>query len=96
MSLDELINRHRDAIYALAGKYGVSNVRVFGSVARRTTDEDSDIDFLVDIQPGTSLFDLGGLLSDLRKLLNCNVDVVTANGLKPRIRQRVLNEAIQI
>jgi predicted nucleotidyltransferase len=82
--------------YILAAKYGVSNIRVFGSVARRTADEHSDIDFLVDILPGTSLFDLGGFLSDLRKLLNCNVDVVTAKGLKPRIRQRVLNEAIQI
>jgi predicted nucleotidyltransferase len=96
MGLDELINRHRDAVYVLAAKYGVSNIRVFGSVARRTADEHSDIDFLVDILPGTSLFDLGGFLSDLRKLLNCNVDVVTAKGLKPRIRQRVLNEAIQI
>jgi predicted nucleotidyltransferase len=96
MSLDELIKRHREAIYALAGKYGVSNVRVFGSVSRRSADEDSDIDFLVDIQPGTSLFDLGGLLSDLRTLLKCNVDVVTPKGLKPRIRRRVLNEAIQI
>jgi predicted nucleotidyltransferase len=96
MGLDELINRHRDAVYVLAAKYGVSNIRAFGSVARRTADEHSDIDFLVDILPGTSLFDLGGFLSDLRKLLNCNVDVVTAKGLKPRIRQRVLNEAIQI
>jgi len=96
MGLDELVSRHRDAIYTLAGKYGVSNVRVFGSVARRTDDEASDIDFLVDIKPGTSLFDLGGLLSDLRSLLKCNVDIVTAKGLKPRIRRRVLNEAIRI
>ncbi len=54
---------------------------------------ESDIDFLVNMEPGRSLFDLGGLLMDLQSLLNCKVDVVTESGLRARIRQRVLNEA---
>ena len=65
-----------------------------GSVARRQDDAESDIDFLVDMEPGRSLFDLGGLLVDLEKLLNSKVDVVTERGLKERIRDRVVNEAV--
>ena len=56
----------------------------------------SDIDFLVEMEPGRSLFDLGGLLMDLEQLLNTKVDVVTERGLKERIRERVLNEAIPL
>ena len=55
--------------------------------------QDSDVDFLVDLEPGRSLFDLGGLLMDLQALLACKVDVVTERGLRPRIRDRVLKEA---
>ena len=73
-----------------------TNVRVFGSVARGEADAASDIDFLVEMEPGRSLFDLGGLVSDVEKLLGCNVDVVTEHGLKPRIRARVIEEAIPL
>ena len=55
---------------------------------------DSDIDFLVDMEPGRSLFDLGGLLMDLQDLLACKVDVVTEKGLRARIRDHVLKEAV--
>jgi len=54
------------------------------------------VDFLVDMEPGRSLFDLGGLLMELRELLGHDVDVVTERGLKPRIRERVLKEAIPL
>ena len=54
---------------------------------------DSDVDFLVDMEPGRTLFDMGGLLMDLRDLLGLQVDVVTEQGLKPRIRDRVIREA---
>jgi len=79
-----------------AAHYGAHSIRVFGSVARRQDDADSDIDFLVEMEPGRSLFDLGGLLMDLEKLLNTKVDVVTERGLKERIRERVLNEAVPL
>jgi predicted nucleotidyltransferase len=71
-------------------------VRVFGSVARGEADDASDIDLLVDMQAGRSLFDLGGLLVDLRELLGRDIDVVTVRGLKERIRARVLAEAVSL
>jgi len=96
MGIKEIIGEQREQIYAVAAKYGASNVRVFGSVATGRADADSDIDFLVDLQAGRSLFDLGGFLSDLQQLLNHNVDVITPAGLRPRIRERVLKEAISL
>jgi predicted nucleotidyltransferase len=96
ISYDELLRTKRDDILRIAAQYGAYNVRIFGSVARGEADEKSDIDLLVNMEPGRSLFDLGGLLSDLEDLLGCNVDVVTEDGLRDRIRNRVLNEAIAL
>jgi len=96
MGIPEIIVSRKEQILALATKYGASNVRVFGSVAQGTADENSDVDFLVNLAPGRSLFDLGGLLYELQKLLGRNVDVVTPAGLRPRIRDRVLREAVPI
>lgn len=80
-------------ILKIAAKHGARNVRIFGSVVRGEARSDSDVDFLVDMEPGRTLLDMGGLLMDLRDLLGREVDVVTEQGLKPRIRERVLNEA---
>ena len=96
MKLDEVVMPNRDRILQMAEQYGDRRVRVFGSVARRQDDADSDIDFLVDMEPGRSLLDLGGLLIDLEKLLNTKVDVVTERGLRDRIRARVLNETVPL
>ena len=96
ISYDELLQTKREDILRIAAQYGAYNVRIFGSVARGEADEKSDIDLLVNMEPGRSLFDLGGLLSDLEDLLGCNVDVVTEDGLRDRIRKRVLNEAIAL
>ena len=96
MSLDELLRSKREEILRLASRHGARNVRVFGSVARGEADELSDVDLLVDLEPGRSLLDLGGLLMDLRELLRRNVDVVTERGLKARIRSRVLQEAVPL
>ena len=93
MSFDELLQEKREDILRLASKRGAYNVRVFGSVARGEADDKSDIDLLVDLEPGRSLFDLGGLLMDLQELLGHNVDVVTERGVRERIRERVLKEA---
>src|SRR5437667_2615422 len=81
MSLDELLQEKREDILRIAIKRGASNVRIFGSIARGEADAESDIDLLVDLEPGRSLFDLGGLLMDLQDLLNHKVDVVTERGL---------------
>ena len=77
----------------LAAKHGAYNVRVFGSAARGESGPDSDVDFLVELEPGRSLFDLGGRLMDLQELLGREVDVVTEQGLHWYIRDQVIAEA---
>ncbi len=96
MSPNELLHEKREDILRIASKRGAYNVRVFGSVARGEADSKSDIDLLVDLEPGRSLFDLGGLLMDLQDLLGQNVDVVTERGLRERIRERVLKEVVPL
>jgi predicted nucleotidyltransferase len=90
------IAEKREAILQAAERYGVFDVRVFGSVARGDANESSDVDLLVKVRPGRSLFDLGGFLMDMQDLLGCKVDVLTDDGLKPRIRKRVLREAVAV
>lgn len=87
---------NRGKILSLAERYHTGDVRVFGSVARGQGTESSDVDLLVKTGPGCSLFDLGGLLEDLQELLGCRVDLVTEDGLKPRLRARVLREAVSL
>lgn len=96
MTLEKLLQEKREDILRIAVKYGARNVRVFGSFARGQADEKSDIDFLVEMEPGRSLFDLGGLQYELEQLLGRSVDVVTERGLKARIRHRVLLEAVPL
>jgi predicted nucleotidyltransferase/uncharacterized protein with HEPN domain len=95
-ALDELLHAKREDIIRTAGKYGASNIRLFGSVARGEADAESDIDLLVDIEPGRTLFDLSELLMDLQDLLGREVDIVTEKGLNARIRERVLREAMPL
>jgi len=89
MSINELLQEKRGDILRIAAKRGATNLRIFGSVARGEADLESDIDILVDLEPGRSLFDLGGLLMDLQDLLGRKVDVVTERGLRERIREHV-------
>jgi hypothetical protein len=93
MTITELLEAKRPKILELAAQHGAYNVRIFGSVARGELRPDSDIDFLVELESDRSLLDLAGLLLDLQELLGCDVDVVTENGLRPRIRPQVLSEA---
>jgi uncharacterized protein with HEPN domain/predicted nucleotidyltransferase len=92
----ELLQAKREDILRTAIKHGTFNVRVFGSVARGEADAESDIDLLVDVEPGRTLFDLSELLMDLQDLLGLNVDIVTEKGLNDRIRQRVIKEAVPL
>jgi len=92
MGIPEIIQDRKEQILALAAKYGASNVRIFGSVANGTADENSDIDFLVDLEKDRSLFDLGGLLMELQELLNRKVFVTTENGLHWYVKESVLSE----
>lgn len=96
MGISDLIDDKKEQILALTAKYGASNVRIFGSVARGTADSESDIDFLVDTEAKRSLLDLGGLLIELQQLLNRKVDVATEKGLHWYIKEKVLSEAKKI
>ena len=93
MGILEIIQDKKEQVLALAARHGASNVRIFGSVANGTAETDSDIDFLVDLETGCSLFDLGGLLMDLQQLFGRKVDVVTENGLHWYIKERIISEA---
>ncbi len=96
MAIDERLKEKRAEILRLCATYGARNPRVFGSVARGRADAGSDVDFLVEMDPGRSLFDLGGLQYELERLLGRPVDVVTVRGLKARIRERVRREAVPL
>ncbi|OQB28026.1 MAG: Nucleotidyltransferase domain protein [Chloroflexi bacterium ADurb.Bin180] len=93
---DRVLAAKREDVLRIAASYGASNVRVFGSTARGQARPDSDIDLLVDLEPGRSLLDLGGLLYDLQALLGCPVDVVTEGTLRERIRPSVLKDAVPL
>jgi predicted nucleotidyltransferase len=93
MNVNQLLQSKRQEIMLIAARYGATNVRVFGSVARGEARSDSDIDFLVNLEANRSLLDLARLLRELQALLNCPVDVVTEAGLRPRLRLQVLKEA---
>jgi predicted nucleotidyltransferase len=95
MGIEELTAR-RELILDVCTRHGARNVRVFGSVARGDARPDSDVDFLVDLDAGRSLFDLGALVEDLQRLVGREVDVVTEKGLRARIRDRVLRESVPL
>lgn len=93
MEINELLKEKREEILRIAASHGARNVRVFGSVARGDAGESSDIDLLVDMEPGRSLLDRGELIADLRDLLGRKVDVVTEEGVYWLLKRRILKEA---
>ena len=75
----ELLHQHRAEVLEIMKRYPmISNVRIVGSVARGEDTENSDIDFLVDTAPGTTLFDIGGLYEDFEELLGVPVSIITS------------------
>jgi len=95
-AMHPLIESHREALLAIARRRGLTGVRVFGSMARGDAGDDSDVDLLVTLTPGTSGLALGGLLVDAQDLLGRRVDVVTEQGLHPSLRERVLADAVAL
>ncbi|MFN0112065.1 MAG: nucleotidyltransferase family protein [Blastocatellia bacterium] len=96
MIIKEAIRQKGEEIRRIAAEHGAINVRVFGSVARGEDRPDSDLDLLIDVGPKTSSWFPVGLILDLEKLLDCQVEVVTEKSLNPLFREQVLREAIQI
>jgi uncharacterized protein len=93
MKIEELLKTRRNQILEIAQKHGARNLRVFGSVARGEGNEQSDLDFLVEVDPVHSAWFPAGLIADLEDLLGVPVDVVTEDGLHWYIKERVLEAA---
>jgi uncharacterized protein len=91
-----LLKEKRADILTILQKYGALNARIFGSVARGEVDENSDLDILVELKPGVTLLQHAAMVSELEGLLGCKVDIVSEKGLMPRVRSRVLKEAVPI
>ncbi|OBQ18870.1 nucleotidyltransferase family protein [Anabaena sp. AL93] len=96
MGIGELLLPFREEILKIATKYGADNLRVFGSVARGEATPDSDIDFLVELKPQSSLFDYIGLMQDLAALLGRKVDIAEPDNLHELIRDKVLSESVPL
>jgi predicted nucleotidyltransferase len=90
------IEDKRDEILRIASRYGARNIRLFGSTGRGEGGPESDIDLLIDLEPGRSLLDLVAIKQDLQDLLGCKVDVVTEAAISPRIRDEIIHQAVNI
>ena len=93
MGISESITNRRSDILSTANRHGAKSIRVFGSVARGEATTESDVDFLVTMEPVRSLFDICAMMTDLSDLFDCKVDVVTESSLHWLLRRRILNEA---
>jgi predicted nucleotidyltransferase len=96
MLLKDDLKKHREQILEAAAENGARQVRVFGSVARGTEADESDVDFLVSLEPGRTLLDLARLELRLERLLGRSVDVVTEGSLQEPIRTTALREAVSV
>ncbi len=96
MTTTDLIRSRRDRIIEIAAQHGAHHVRVFGSVARGEASQISDIDLLVEMDPGRSLLDLIELSQELEALLERKVDILTDEGLSPYLEQRIHAEAVPL
>lgn len=95
MTLEEL-RRFRPEINAIAHRRGVVRLRVFGSVARGEAGPNSDVDFLVEVEPGRSILAVGGFLDEVSELIGKPVHVVTAMAFRSPESQRTLREAVAL
>ncbi|MCX6343888.1 MAG: nucleotidyltransferase family protein [Armatimonadetes bacterium] len=96
MDIKQLLESKREEILRIANEHGAHNIRIFGSVARGEASDTSDVDFLVEFEPGTSLLTHASLVVALEDLLGRKVDVAPEKTLKERIRARVISEALPL
>ncbi len=95
MNLQQIIQSKKQLLL-IASRYGASNMSIFGSIARGEEGPDSDVDFLVDMDDNRDLLDLIGLQEELSKEIGLPVDVVTRASLNRHIKDRVLQEAMDL
>ena len=96
MKPSEALQQHRAAIRGVVEAHRACNARVFGSVATGTDTAESDLDILIDPTPETTLFDIGAIRHELRKLLGVPVDVLTPKALPDKFRDAVLLQAVPV
>jgi predicted nucleotidyltransferase len=94
--LRKLVESHRDEIKAIVARHHGSAVAIFGSVARGDEQPGSDIDFLVDLEPGTRPFEILAIGVELEHALGVKVDVGTPETLRERLRDEALAEAVRL
>jgi hypothetical protein len=94
--MDQTLKEKRDEILKVAASHGAHDVRVFGSRARGEGRPDSDLDLLINLEPGRTLLDIIAIKQDLEDLLGCKVDVVTEGAISRYIREEVLSEAVAL
>lgn len=90
------LNEHRADIRKIVTANKAANPRVFGSVLRGEDLDGSDLDILVDVLPGATLFDLGGIQYELEELLGVPVDLLTPGEISSKFRAEVLAEAVPV
>lgn len=95
VTLDE-VRAHGDEIRELGESFGIRNIRVFGSVARGDATAASDLDLLVDVERGHGYLDMAGFALGVEEKLGVFTQVATPGGLKQRLRDRVLREAVAL
>lgn len=96
MRIEDLVKEKRGDILKIAAKHGARKVRIFGSIVRGEADSESDLDLLVEFLPGSTLLSQSAMIRELENLLGIKVDVVSDQGLRDRIRERVLREAVAL
>jgi predicted nucleotidyltransferase len=96
MNIDEIIKRYRNEILKISTHYGAKEIKIFGSALKGEAKTNSDVDLLVELEPGRSLLDIIAIKQDLEDLLGCKVDIVTEAALSPYIRDEVLNQAVRL
>lgn len=94
--MDETLKAKREEILVIAARHGVSEIRVFGSMARGDAGPDSDVDLLVEVKGPTPAWFPGGLVTELEQLLGRRVDVVEPSALRESLREKVLREAVPL
>ena len=96
MKLGPFIRERRENILKIAKDHGATNIKIFGSYARGDEQPGSDLDLLIELEPGRSLLDIIAIKQDIEDMINRRVDVVTARALSPYIREEIIKEAIAL
>jgi predicted nucleotidyltransferase len=96
MNVSKTLSNKREEILRITAAHGAMNLRVFGSVSRGEATEKSDLDLLIELEPGRTLLDIVAIKQDLEDLLGCKVDVVTEDSVSPYIREQIVKDAITL